>query len=256
MDNVHFTGKNADFRQQLSDEICRLITEPDPHVEMRKLYSTNTVLRVPVRPTLAVTAIQQPFYNADLIQRAAIFELESLRSGHDSEWTSRQMSIAGGRTGWVAHHLAVIHRFLDAVHNRGMWNENYRAKHRLANYEQCLVLVGQLIGMPTDWIPQVLSATTQGQITEADWVHKGLSSFVEEQQQIYPKNFEQKRYTVKDICNWMQDDEQFSRNDALVNPWKLGRYMNAHRQYLAQTIGLYQDGKKANAMRYGIYRKT
>lgn len=88
-DNVQFADKN--LRQRLSDEICRIVTEPEPHVEMRKLYSTATVARYPVDVVFSFTAIQQPFPNADLINRSIIIELDKFDrskitySGNDSQ---------------------------------------------------------------------------------------------------------------------------------------------------------------------------
>ncbi|MGD9728967.1 MAG: hypothetical protein AB7V39_21650, partial [Nitrospiraceae bacterium] len=74
IDNVKFTDRN--LQQRMSDEICRLITEPNPHIEMRKYYTHSDLVRIPVEAAFAVTAIQQPFPNADLVARAVITELD------------------------------------------------------------------------------------------------------------------------------------------------------------------------------------
>lgn len=75
-DNVQLTDRN--LRQRLSDDICRIITEPTPYIEMRKYYTAADLMRLPVRTCFAITAIQQPFLNADLLQRAIILELDKL----------------------------------------------------------------------------------------------------------------------------------------------------------------------------------
>ncbi|WP_324001730.1 hypothetical protein, partial [Parvimonas micra] len=62
-DNVHM-GDNS-LRQELSDELCRVITAHNPVIERRKLYSDNDVVETPVKCVFAVTAIKQPFSNAD-----------------------------------------------------------------------------------------------------------------------------------------------------------------------------------------------
>ncbi|MEB3061084.1 hypothetical protein VJJ74_08015, partial [Parvimonas micra] len=69
-DNVHM-GDNS-LRQELSDELCRVITAHNPVIERRKLYSDNDVVETPVKCVFAVTAIKQPFSNADIIQRSVI----------------------------------------------------------------------------------------------------------------------------------------------------------------------------------------
>ncbi|MEB3025809.1 hypothetical protein VJI76_08240, partial [Parvimonas sp. M13] len=58
-DNVHM-GDNS-LRQELSDELCRVITAHNPVIERRKLYSDNDVVETPVKCVFAVTAIKQPF---------------------------------------------------------------------------------------------------------------------------------------------------------------------------------------------------
>jgi len=106
LDNVHFTSASKDYRQRLSDELCRLVTEPDPHIEMRKLYTNADILSLPVTCTFALTSIEQPFFTTDLIQRAAIFELQAINTGHNANWVPQQLDRGPGRIGWVAHQLA------------------------------------------------------------------------------------------------------------------------------------------------------
>jgi hypothetical protein len=257
MDNVQFGGKKQDFRQQLSDEICRLVTEPDPHVEMRKLYTSNTVISLPVRSTFAVTSIEQPFWNADLLQRAMICELDAIQQGHDSDWIQRQLALAGGRVGWIANHLAALHKFMLIV-DHGEWDDHYMAHHRLANYEQCLSMMGRVFRMDTQWVPNALVTSTETQLTEADWIHRALKEFVGEQIELYPGDYwhEKRRWSVQDITEWMKDNEVYSRNGILTNALRLGRYLQSHKQQLEHAIKLFQAGKKANRFLYGIYRQS
>ena len=154
-DNVQFTNK--DLRQRISDEICRITTEPSPHVEMRKLYSTVGQLQIPVAVSFAITAIQQPFYNADILQRAAVFETDAIRDPHDGDWVNHQLEKYGGREEWVAHHLVFLHRFLKAVAKEGAWDTEYQSTHRLIHYEQSLQVAADIFGMDTDCIPEALS---------------------------------------------------------------------------------------------------
>ncbi|MEE8598704.1 MAG: DUF3854 domain-containing protein, partial [Dehalococcoidales bacterium] len=160
LDNIHFTGSNKDYQQRLSDELCRLVTEPDPHIELRKLYTTSDVVSLPVNTTFAFTAMEQPFFTTDLIQRSAIFELQAISTGHDALWGQKQIDRVGGRSGWVAHQLATIHRFLNRAVQEGEWDDNFKAGHRLANYEQALILMAKVLGIPHEWIPAHLHRQT------------------------------------------------------------------------------------------------
>ncbi len=166
LDNVHFSGASKDYQQRLSDELCRLVTEPNPHIEMRKLYTDATIINLPVTTTFALTAIEQPFFTADLLQRSAIFELQVIERGHDANWVVHQLSYGKGRIGWVAHQLVMAHRFLRLAKSK--WDDNYRAGHRLKHYEQALMLMAEVVGIESDWIPDALRRQTATKMTEAD----------------------------------------------------------------------------------------
>lgn len=248
MDNVHFTAATKDFRQRLSDEICRIITEPQPHVEMRKLYTTSTVAEFPVNSIFAVTAIEQPFYNSDLIQRSIILELQAIKSRHDAGWTARQISRMGSREGWLAHHLVVLHKFMQCAITDGAWDDNYMAAHRLVNYEQCFMIMGHVFGIDVDWLPEALTTSTSEHMSETDWVLQGLKEYALTLIKEYPKNYNTKRFSTKDLVVWAQQQEAFYNNGQLINAWRLGRYMAAHASQIALAANIHQvtgsTGKK------------
>src|SRR5690606_1459508 len=254
LDNVHFTSAHRDFRQRLSDEICRLITEPEPHVEMRKLYTNDTLLYRAIRCTFAVTAIEQPFYNTDLLQRAAIFELESIKRAHDSDWVSRQMKRGGGRVSWVAHHLAALHKFLYLAITKDEWDPDYPANHRLANYEQSLMLMARVFGLDPSWIPDALAYSTESHVAENDWTLRALREWVQAQKAKHPDKYFQLTWTVQDIKNWMDNHETHCKNKEVTNPWKLGRYMKSHQNALENSLKIYSKGKRGDREQYGIYK--
>jgi hypothetical protein len=254
LDNVHFTAGSKDFRQRLSDEICRIVTEPHPHVEMRKLYTTSQVLHLPVSTTMAVTSIEQPFYNTDLLQRAAIFELQAVGHEHDSEWVNHKLEMADGRIGWVAHHLVALHKFLELALAKGQWDPMYKARHRLANYEQCLILMSKVLGWEggADWIPEALAYTIREHLTEGDWVHQGLQAYIDQLRQGNPDAYEFEAFTVQEIADWCTSSEVYSRNPILTNARSLGRYIQSHKLALEETLRIYEKGKKANRFIYSI----
>lgn len=250
LDNVHFTAGAKDIRQRLSDEMCRLITEPEPHIEMRKLYTTSGIVRLPITSTFAITSIEQSFFNEDLIQRAAILELSAVRDYHDSSWTERQMARAGSREGWVAHHMVVLHRFLKLAQEK--WNENFKAKHRLRNYEQMLLLLGEVLRMDVSDLSEQLRHKQDAAITEADWVLQGLVEFVREWKMQHPNSWMKERVSTRDIVSWAETHEQHGKNSILSNSWRLGKYFTAHAQSIERVTGIAAAGTYGNRKVYMV----
>lgn len=241
-DNVHFVTK--DIRQRLSDEICRLVTEPDPYVELRKLFTTSKVARIPVRTVFALTAIQQPFTAADILQRAAIFELEAVGGDHDNDWVGRHIRDRGGRAAWVAHHLLAIHLFLKkTVHEKG-WDTNYRSNHRLVNYEQALSVMGEILQMGTpEQIKKQYMRDTAQQVSEYDWTMEGLKEFALEVVPLMRQNLSAS-FTCQNIAEWSQGREEFKDNLMLNNSRRLARYIKSHATMVEKVTGIYDTGKK------------
>lgn len=250
LDNVHFTGSNKDYQQRLSDELCRLVTEPDPHIELRKLYTTSDIVSLPVNTTFAITAIEQPFFTTDLIQRAAIFELQAISSGHDARWGQNQLEKLGGRIGWIAHQLATLHKFLHRASSE--WDYEYRATHRLANYEQALILMAKVLGMPHEWIPKALHRSTATKMSDTDWTLAGLSDFVSWFKDKKGDAYQQERFSAKDVTMWAEAHEEHSRNPILTNGWRLGKYLRGHKGSLQKNLRVYENGSYANKTMYSI----
>lgn len=252
LDNIHFTAATKDYQQRLSDELCRLVTEPDPHVEMRKLYTNSEVLSLPVTTTFAFTSMEQPFHTLDLIQRAAIFELEVIQAGHDAGWVRNQISMGRGRIGWVAHQLATLHKFLRLAVFENGWDENYRATHRLANYEQVLMLMAQVLKMDYKWIPGALKRQTATKISETDWTMAGLEEFVTWVKDQWPDTYPTQRIGSKEIAEWAQAHETFCKNATLVNSWRMGKYLRAHRGSIQKLLHMHENGTMNNKTVYSI----
>lgn len=250
LDNVHFTGSNKDYQQRLSDELCRLVTEPDPHIELRKLYTTSDIVSLPVNTTFAVTAIEQPFFTTDLIQRAAIFELSAISTGHDARWGQNQLDRLGGRPGWVAHQLATLHKFL--VRASEEWDDSYKATHRLANYEQALTLMAKVLGMPYEWIPRALHRATATKMSDTDWTLAGLSDFVDWFKEKKGEKYFMERFSARDVVMWAEAHDEHSKNATLTNGWRLGKYLRGHKGSLQKNLRVYENGTYANKTMYSI----
>lgn len=202
-DNVQLIDKQ--LRQRLSDEICRLITEPNPSIEQRKYFTNVDTIRMRVDTVFLFTGISQPFSNADILQRSIIMELDKLAKEtsdstdsadpinsnstpieetpitvvYDSTWEETQMAKFGGRTAWVSHHLYVLHKFLELATSK-RWNKNYQAKHRLINFEQNLMIMADLFDIDASWIPDHISKAIDTKIVDSDWSLEGIRDFCRE----------------------------------------------------------------------------
>lgn len=247
IDNLQFTNK--ELRQGMSDEICRLVTEPNPAIEMRRLYTTSGQDTLPINTVFAFTAIQQPFYNNDVMQRAAVFEMSAVGTGHNATWVSDQLSSFGGRVAWLAHHLHVLHKFLLAAKTK--WNPNYRASHRLANYEQCLALMAEVLslGEGTTQVSQVLMERMQRNMTDADWTLEAVKEYIQEMLKAEPGGFE---FSAASVSAWAEGHAEHYHNTQLTNSRSLGRYLVAHQTMLKNILGMQAAGSKNNKKMFKI----
>ncbi len=248
-DNVHFASK--EIRQRLSDEICRIVTEPSPYVEMRRLFTTSENIRIPVRTTFALTAIQQPFINADILQRALIVELEAVGTNHASDWASSQLQGHGGRIVWLAHNLAVIHLFLvEATRN---WDLEHKSDHRLTNFEQMFVMMGKIMGLENvAEVTKNLVSVSEDQVSEYDWTMEALKGYCEEHLPMMQRDPKLK-ITLQDVATWAMSREDFSDNSIATNSRRLARYIKSHHYMVEKCTGLFKlDGKYGNREVYRI----
>lgn len=269
-DNVQLVDRN--LRNRLSDEICRLITETHPSIEMRRLYANNELISTKVDAVFAFTAVTQPFTNSDILQRAIIVELDKTSNEDentngtifDSAWKKRQIDRFGGRTAWVSHHLYVLHLFLRLVDRK--WKHSYKAKHRLINLEQTMMLMAELFGIENSWLPGFLSHQVDASVVDSDWTLEGLCAFVKEMLTLSAPQlldlstvlggvnarFKNLCFTTGDIASWAARHEAFMECHNLVNARKLARYIATHKAMISQIVGLSEIGKENNKMIYKI----
>lgn len=251
IDNLQFADKG--LQQRISDELCRIVTAPNPTVEARRLYSNAELVQIPVHCCFGFTAIRQPFLNSDILQRSIITELDKANDivdgelSYDSDWMTHQLNRFGGREAWVAHHLYILHQFFKAV--KVHWNSRYMAKHRLINYEQSLRIMAKVLGIPDEWIPDYISFAAVKAVSENDWAFNGLMECTD----WFRKKDPNRQYiTSYDIANWAAGQEDFEKCEILTNARKLGRYMKSHKASIATVIGLYEAGLLNNRIRYQI----
>lgn len=222
-----------EVRDQISDELARLVTDPNPKVEMRQLYTTANVGEWNVDATFAFTSIRNPFWKPDLLQRSIVLNLKAIPAGmRDSRWYQRQIE-GSGRAEWLRDYLHTSMRFLASVEES--WDDNYLSSHRLVHFEQALLHMGRALGQG-DLIGGVVSKLftyVQDVVTSNDPVLEALKVFVKE----WTKT---KIVKTSDITQWaeMDMDRRFSHIRILQNPVTLGRYMATHEYDITHSIGL------------------
>lgn len=245
-DNVQLLNKS--LRATLSDEICRLITEPQPHVEMRKLYTNSDVAKIKVDNVFCFTAIAQPFMAADLLQRAVTIEFDKSQYenlAYDSNWQSRQLESRGGREYWLAHHFVVLERFFKAVEQS--WNPNYQARHRLINFEQALCIMAKdVFGIEASWIPTKLEGDVSTTVASNDWALEGLQEFARAHFAKEGRN----EFTANKITVWAESHPEYAECVILKNARKLGIYIKNSKHMVHQVTGIKEAGKKSNKTMY------
>lgn len=240
-DNVHMT--NGKLKQELSDELCRVITESNPHIESRKLYSDNTLVRTPVKAVFAVTAIQQPFGNTDIVQRSIITQLDKgiKHVRYDANWPEHQLERFGGRTHWVAFQLLFTQHLFKLIQEK--WHTRYSAKYRLINVEQLLKLSAQVFGWESEWVPDFLEESRDQKIIEGDYALEGLLAWAEEARRSH-KNLNGVLFKVSDITNWAAASEEFEGNNILTTSRMLSNYLKKSKNKVASIVGLVPAGRK------------
>jgi hypothetical protein len=248
VDNLQMSDKV--LRQRLSDEMCRLVTESVPRIEMRKYFTNKDLVKLPIYVTFGITAVSQPFHNADLMQRSVIIEFDKGEEvvEYESRWSNVQLDRFGGRVRWLAHHITVLHRFLRSVSK--LWDERYRAKYRLMHVEQALIVMARTLGFDDTWIPDYLASATMQATTDADWAFEGICEFAREFASS-ERNLG-KRFDASDISDWAQAEDEYKQCIQLTNTRSLGRYLKSHKQMLAIACGWKEMGKYGNRDTYTI----
>lgn len=248
-DNVQLLDKQ--LRQKLSDEICRLVTEPNPMIEFRKLYSDAGIARMYISTVFAFTAIVMPFMNADLIQRSHVIRLDKMPDQekeiwYEMNWGQMQLERYGGRAYWLAHQLLVIHKFFARLNK---WDSKYRAKHRLINYEQSMRAIAEIFGeTDTTWIPDAITNAMNANIGKTDLALEGLKAFSDD----WASKHADRLFTVKEIAEWVSISDEYDTCEILKNTRSLGRYIT-NNKHMVKTVGcIVEQGKYANTMRYKV----
>ncbi len=254
------------IRQQLSDELCRLVTSSMPYIETRALYTTADTYRINADCCFAFTAIQNPFVAEDLLQRSLVLKFAGIPRGeNDGEWVKRHLTRAEtaephgkddySRERWLAHLFAVSHRFLRL--SKEKWNPYYRSSHRLVGFEQSLLLMGEALNpyiaklLKEDILPK-LSQITSTSIEEQSPVLQALKDFADQNQNLSSSST---MFQAQDIINWIQSYAfaEYGHVPMLNNVLSLGRYMTNHAQDVEFATGITKSPyKKNNRVMYSL----
>ena len=263
IDNANL--RNPELRQAVSDEMCRIITSPEPTVELRKLYTTATIQRMPVNTVFAYTAITPQFKALDLLQRAVVLEFFALApEAHDSDWVLRHLLARGGREAWIANQCLFLHLFLKAagpegLHDDGdsLWAHQLSSQHRLAHFERVLYVAAHIIQQGDQSIETVnaymktIHQTLQRQQEEmqvsTDWVLEGLREFARN----WPLR---KPFTASDVSDFAgaHESESLQRNSILTDVRRLARYMTQNKGNLNNLLHIQYLGLKNQRQAYTV----
>jgi hypothetical protein len=231
----------GDFRQTLSDEIARIITDPDPSFSLRELYTTDVNLRVTTDCVFAATAVTNPFTKPDLLQRSIVYYMQAVpMEKRDGSWFTREIPY---REYWVAYHLTAIQHFLYLVSRK--WDGEYLSRHRLVNFEQSILLMGQALGYSERVMKDIIKAlpgAIQHTISNQDPVIDALKTYRMEIMEPQGKTVKTK-VTSRDVVNWAQNDidSRFTNLRVFQSPVALGRYLNSHAYDVLMSAGLKVD---------------
>lgn len=222
----------SDFWHRLNDELARLITDPEPSIELRKLYTTATTFRVPVNAAFAITTVKNPFTAPDVLQRSLVFNLSAIPVGaRDSDWYTQRLA---KRPEWVAEHLNVLHLFLRRANKE--WKDNFGAGYRLAHFEQGVLIMGRVLGWDMASVVSKLADVVAQTVAAYDPVIEAFAMFVEE----YPTNRLKRKLPLKAIIEWVEEDagERFTALRQFANEITLAKYVWAHKYDIEQSTNL------------------
>lgn len=247
-DNVRIV--NRDARQKISDELCRLITEPDPHVTLRRLYTTSDRARIPVHVTFAVTSIYPPFQSADLRQRSFMLNFKAIAEGkRRGGWIDAQLKNSNGRKDWLLQHIKALELFFKRVEEE--WDPNYLSFHRLENYEQCLIIMARVLGLSLV-TREAMAKMLQNLNSFDDTTLEGLAEFAMN----WKRGHGTKSFTAGDVVDWAIDAEGYTQDIVLTNSRRLGRYIKAHEYEIAQSAKIVIQERKGNKALYHVEDKA
>jgi hypothetical protein len=254
MDNVHLSSQA--YMQQLSDEMCRIVTDPDPTIDTRVLFTTSELAKFPVNCTFGITSISNVFTKYDFNDRSIITRLDKtfVPAGAKSadivygEWVAEQLDRFGGREAWLAHHIVALEKFFEIA--AAEWDHDYKSKSRLIHLEQALITMGKVFDIDAkDWLPKLFQETVAKSAVFGDDVLEGLFEFTLYWNQTHKKLT---LFTAAHIAEWASESEDYTSNETLINSRKLGKYMAVNKSAIRHTTKIKVERTSPKGTLYSI----
>lgn len=208
---------------EVQNELSRLITEAEPSLDSRKLFTDAEVSELPIHATFAITATHNPVTLDDLMDRSFPFFMSKIPSGEiQSDWLERQM---GDRHDWVADHLSVLAAFL-----RRDIDVSAQSRYRLKNYEQCAKAVAHTLDITYDISP--LIRVIGQEVMYNDERLRAISDYTNAKHR-------PEVVSVADIADWVIYEQplRYSAKKEIGNVSNLERYTLERVQTLSDLIG-------------------
>lgn len=247
IDNIHTMPKS--LRQTTSDELCRITTEHNPHIHLRKYYTAADRLSIPITTTFGFTSITDIYTNPDFVSRSVVLKMAKSNDGDfHYDWVKDQFDRFGGREVWLAHHAAVLTLFFKEVQKQ--WLPTYRSLHRLINFEQSLVIMAQILGLDHHHMPKTVTEMSDSYVLETNNVLAGLTKFANT---VRTKNRQKTHYKAIDIAELMSLDDEFHGYSTLTSPRKLGKFISTNKAVVQRIAGI-KAVRKAGSNSYIVLR--
>jgi hypothetical protein len=257
---------NNDSRRKLSDMLSKLLTDISPTIETRKLYTNDEIHLRRFNNGIILTAIRDPLQRPDLLSRTLMFRFHGVnQKGLISSWASSQMELAGGREGWLAHHLAVIHlimRLYNADSHAHLRFKSGASKHRLTWFSEALLLTAHVFGEDAvnhiKFINDRLNEVTNSYLVGNDVVLAALKEFAIRLTIKYDlqQNTKSTQFTSADITAWAQDQEDYANNTVLADQRLLGRFLREHQNQVEEIANIRWNGRDKPMAKYFVQPTT
>jgi Domain of unknown function (DUF3854) len=213
---------------QVSDELARLITEPEPSIDLREMYTEANEKSIPVRSAFAITTTKNGFTAPDITQRMVLFHLDSIPpEERNPGW--RIERLGEGREVWIAEHLQYLQSFLQLADQK--WDPTLQQKHRLIHFEQGVMLMGEALGFDADLMEGIrdkLAHTVDLAVAETNPLIEALLVMKVELANQSP-------ITLTQAVEWAKYDPQERFNPRVLNMFSNSRQLgNALRDNRAQ----------------------
>jgi len=232
-DNLNDIPKQ--MQSAIEQKIAHLVTEPEPDIVRRHLFTTIDQGRFPVDVTFAITAITSPFHKPDVTERSLTFRLEAIPDGQrDYMWYQRRLR---DRVDWIGEQILVLNRFFRYVAKE--WNENYMGNQRLVHFEQSMYFMLRAIGCPHEtaaYIRNSLYKTQSEEIAANNPVVAALRAFSSEW-----NNPDRSYAYLPDIVSWAQADERYYKLPILSAERPLSIFVEGNKKILETSAYLKSD---------------